>query len=282
MKNEAEDSNEKPRLLFVDDEEILRITLSKILTGEGFNVSVASTVAEALKYITTERFDVLISDLNIGNPGDGLTVVSAMRRTQPTAITFILTGYPDFETALEAIRQQVDGYLTKPAQIKHLVETIKAKLKHPRHIRTAPSKCVATVIRENKNRIVDLWLMESKADKMLQGVTLSDKQRTDHVPLLLEGLIEGIESHLPEASTQTLEAAYKHGVQRRANRYTGPMIVREARVLQSILAKVIQESLLEIYLSTIIQDLIKLGEDLNAILEESIHAFESSHAHEPN
>ena len=44
-------------------------------------------------------FDVLLSDLNIGQPGDGFTVVSAMRRVQPKAATFILTGYPDFDTA---------------------------------------------------------------------------------------------------------------------------------------------------------------------------------------
>jgi ActR/RegA family two-component response regulator len=40
------------------------------------------------------HFDVLISDLNIGHPADGFVVVSAMRRTQPDTLTFILTGYP--------------------------------------------------------------------------------------------------------------------------------------------------------------------------------------------
>ena len=92
------------RLLLVDDEAVIRITLSAILSKHDFEVTAAATVAEALQKITTETFDVLLSDLNIGNPGDGLTVVSAMRRTQPEAVTMILTGYPAFETALEAIR----------------------------------------------------------------------------------------------------------------------------------------------------------------------------------
>jgi DNA-binding NtrC family response regulator len=96
------------RLLCVDDEEVILFTMAAILKKHGFEVSTAASVAEALQKITSETFDVLLSDLNIGNPGDGLTVVSAMRRTQPEAVTMILTGYPAFETALEAIRQQVD------------------------------------------------------------------------------------------------------------------------------------------------------------------------------
>ena len=55
--------------------------------------------------------DVLIADLNVSPPGDGFTVVSAMRCTQPNCVNFILTGFPAFETALEAIRRHVDDYL---------------------------------------------------------------------------------------------------------------------------------------------------------------------------
>src|SRR5262245_8939226 len=99
------------RLLFVDDEASIRKTLKLILERHGFEVTTSATVPEALTQINHETFDVLISDLNIGQPGDGFTVVSAMRRVQPVAATFILTGYPDFDTALQAIRSQVDDYL---------------------------------------------------------------------------------------------------------------------------------------------------------------------------
>ena len=98
----------RPRLLFVDDEPNIRLTLSWYLEDKGFSVATVATVPEALSLITQETFEVLIADLNVGQAGDGFTVVSAMRRTQPRAVTFILTGYPAFETALEAIRLQVD------------------------------------------------------------------------------------------------------------------------------------------------------------------------------
>src|SRR4029077_10971252 len=116
------------RILFVDDEAGIRNTLKPILEQHGFEVTAASTVPEALEHMNHAAYDVLLSDLNIGEPGDGFTVVSAMRRIQPKARTFILTGYPDFSSALEAIRRQVDDYLTKPADIPTLVRTLKTKL----------------------------------------------------------------------------------------------------------------------------------------------------------
>jgi len=89
------------RLLFVDDEENIRTLLPMILRKEGFDVTVVATVPEALDFINRQKFEVLLADLNIGQAGDGFTVVSAMRRTQPEVATFILTGYPDFQSALE-------------------------------------------------------------------------------------------------------------------------------------------------------------------------------------
>ncbi len=111
--------------------QIFGLTLPEILRQHGFEVAVAATVPEALKIISTENFEVLLSDLNIGEPGDGFTVVSAMRRIQPSATTIILTGYPAFESALRAIQSQVDDYLVKPADIASLVGKIRGKAGEP-------------------------------------------------------------------------------------------------------------------------------------------------------
>ena len=53
------------RILFVDDEESIRITLPPVLSEKGFEVKVAASVAEALVEINSEKFDVLIADLNL-------------------------------------------------------------------------------------------------------------------------------------------------------------------------------------------------------------------------
>src|SRR6266436_8300374 len=116
------------KLLFVDDEPTIRLTLPLILEMHEFEVKAAANVGDALALIQSEKFDVLLSDLNIGEPSDGFTVVSAMRRIQPDAITIIITGYPAFETALQAIRNQVDDYVVKPAETEELVKRIRGKL----------------------------------------------------------------------------------------------------------------------------------------------------------
>ena len=93
----------------------------------GYEAVTANSVAEALNIITSQKFDVLISDLNMGHIADGFTVVHTMRRVNPDCINFILTGFPAFETALQALRAQVDDYLTKPSDVPTLVAAIEEK-----------------------------------------------------------------------------------------------------------------------------------------------------------
>lgn len=116
------------RILFVDDEPNIRLTLPPVLEQHGFEVKTAATVAEAVAQINASRFDVLISDLNVGEEGDGFRVVGAMREKQPDCITLILTGYPAFETAVEALHHRVDDYVVKPVDVEFLVSSLRQKL----------------------------------------------------------------------------------------------------------------------------------------------------------
>ena len=149
----------RPTILLVDDEENIRITLSQLLENNGFNITTAGTVTEALTLISQSPFDVLIADLNLGHPSDGFIVVSAMRRTHPDSLTFILTGYPDFETALEAIRQHVNDYLVKPTPIEEMIEKINAALLNRQaHLQSGKAKRVPDVLEENKDSVIDEWI----------------------------------------------------------------------------------------------------------------------------
>jgi len=117
------------RLLFVDDEEGIRTTLPAILERRGFEVRVAASVPEAFSEIKTHKFDVLLSDLNIGEDGNGFAVIRAMRQAYPNCVAILLTGYPAFETAVQAIEDEVDGYHVQPADLNSLVSTIERKLR---------------------------------------------------------------------------------------------------------------------------------------------------------
>lgn len=259
------------KILFVDDEPGIRLTLPVILEGAGFQVVVAATVPEALSIIGSQKFDVLISDLNIGNPGDGFTVVSAMRRTQPDAVTFILTGYPAFETALEAIRQQVDDYLVKPADVEELVNNIRAKLNRASlspEGKITPQRLPLLAL-ENKDQIIQEWVKRVVRDGEIAAIRLTESERIDCLPPLLEDII----TSAGKPSESTVNAAADHGVIRARQGYTIPMLVREAKVLQDTIGNFAQQNLLAIEISHAIPDLIRIGGMIELALEGSITAF---------
>jgi ActR/RegA family two-component response regulator len=131
-------------LIFVDDEPSIRLTLPPLLEARGFQVTAASSVPEALALIKEQEFDVLLCDLNIDREADGFTVVHAVREANPNCITILLTAYPAFDTAVRSIRQEVDDYFTKPADLNELVRTIDRKLLARGLQRKIPPKTAAT------------------------------------------------------------------------------------------------------------------------------------------
>jgi YesN/AraC family two-component response regulator len=261
----------RPRLLFVDDEPNIRLTLSMYLEDQGFSVATAATVPEALGLITHQNFDVLIADLNVGQAGDGFTVVSAMRRTQPRAVTFILTGYPAFETALEAIRLQVDDYITKPADTETLADKIRAKLAEPKREHYVNSKRLSQVVEENVPEITESWLDAVRADPMLAAINISNEARTDHIPRVLEVTLRI--SRGEEIGEFDTHAARDHGVMRRKQRYTVPLLIRETRLLHDVIANCMQKNLLAIEISHLIPDMLIIHQTIQKLLEESVIAF---------
>jgi DNA-binding NtrC family response regulator len=88
---------------------------------------------------------VLVSDLNIHEPGDGFLVIAAMHLRQPRCANLVLTRYPALESAVEGIRQEIADYFVKPVEIEELVNAIKLKLNSLRsgHV---------TALRERKKR----------------------------------------------------------------------------------------------------------------------------------
>lgn len=262
------------RILFVDDEPIIRMTLSVILQKEGFEVTTAATVAEALAHIGKDKFDVLLSDLNIGQPGDGFTVVSAMRRTQPEATTFILTGFPDFDTAIQALRSQVDDYFTKPADVKAMIAAIREKVGSGGRKPPLPYQRVSTVLRKSAEAILDEWAQAAERDPELSRIPLSGSELIDHRSILLAELAKRVDAQQFVLTEEARNAAWEHGRQRRRQGYNAHHIVTEARLLDAVISRTLQGKMLSLDMSSLISDLMHVGEGLNEQLEESVRAFE--------
>ena len=260
------------RVLVVDDEENIRTMLRMVLESENFAVETAGTVADALAQITQGDFDVLISDLNIRHPADGFVVVSAMRRTHPKTLTFLLTGYPEFESALEALRQHVNDYLIKGTPIEELIGKIKAGLAAGQPARPPQkTKRVPAVIEEDKDKVIAEWLRRVNANDELRMVELSEEERKDHVPGLLEEAIAHARGESIGAGRQ--RAAEQHGALRYQQGYSTPMLIAESRLLQDVMAECVRRNFLMIDLSNLMSDVIKITDTVSMELEQSVRAF---------
>jgi CheY-like chemotaxis protein len=115
-------------ILMVDDDEIIRNTMSEIPAHKGFKVTAATSVVEALGLIKPEVYDVLLTDLHMPGAGDGLTVATAMRSSDPKAVTMLLSSFPEMEAAAHAILAQADAILVQPIEISALVDAITGRL----------------------------------------------------------------------------------------------------------------------------------------------------------
>ncbi len=266
----------KARVLFVDDEPGIRATLPAVLGMHDFETTAVASVGEALEIIQKEKFDVLLSDLNIGEPGDGFTVVSAMRRLQPEAVTIIITGYPAFETALEAIRNQVDDYVVKPADAQHLVDTIEHKLMNERRKTHRPMavKRVWQIIEEEREYIVREWLEKVEDMPEVASVPLSTGERSDHIPMVLDELVRMLRaSKGSDASRKALKASAKHGIERRKQGYSIPMLLEEGRVLRRVVFNTVQRNLLAMEISMLLTDLGQAEDNICLQMNESVRAY---------
>ena len=264
----------KARILFVDDEASIRLTLPEILKMHGFEVRSEGTVSDALSAIKEDRFDVLIADLNIGMPGDGFTVVSAMRRTQPDAVTIILTGYPAFETALEAIRSQVDDYAVKPANIQDLVQVIEDKLQHREPHRPMLKKRVATILRENADLILKSFVAQLRETREIADLQLAETELADNVPHMLGELVAMLEAGDSQKRAR-LTRATEHGATRARQGFTLPLLILEHGLLRHTLLQAIQENLLALDVSNVIPDILQIERASGQQLQEAVEAFMS-------
>lgn len=264
------------RILVVDDDLGVLQSLEAILVQSGFEVSAVSTVPDALERVSKQTFDVLLADLNIGEPGDGFTVVSAMRRVQPRACTFILTGYPDIESAIRAIRSQVDDYFAKPLKVQELLSAISAVRNGQRRPAKDPAtKQIAELLGDLSSVVCERWYDEVMQEPELAAIPLTKTERMDHVPDLLADLIQRLRHRSGKLSSAAMESARKHGRIRYQQGYTIPQVLFETRVLQKVISLIIQENLLSIQLSTLVHDILEIGQSLQEEVEISIRAHQA-------
>ena len=118
--------------LVVDDEENVRFFLRETLVKAGFTVTEAASGEEALEQLHDTRFDLTLLDLRLGGRVDGMRLLNAVRWRWPDTTVVILTAHGTLESAVEAIREGVDGYLLKPVEPSELRQVIREAMERRR------------------------------------------------------------------------------------------------------------------------------------------------------
>lgn len=119
------------RVLIIDDEESLRITTAAILEQEGYQVETASSGDEAIALLEGSEFDLILTDLHMEG-GDGLSVLTEIKRRAPLTISVVLTGFASVESAIAALQKGAYDFLVKPCDIEEMKHTIRRGIEHRR------------------------------------------------------------------------------------------------------------------------------------------------------
>jgi putative two-component system response regulator len=121
-----------PRVLVVDDEESIRLALSRVLQPAGFEVLTADSVANALDLMQTSRFELVLCDVRM--PGAlGTDLVPLARMLDPDVAILMLSAVNDASTAAQSLTDGAFGYLVKPFDIDELQDAIHRAL-HKRRL----------------------------------------------------------------------------------------------------------------------------------------------------
>jgi DNA-binding NtrC family response regulator len=123
--------SERPRILVVDDESAILISLGILFKNEGFEVATAQGGKAGLEALEKNPPDVVLSDIRM--PGvSGIDVLSAARKGDPEMPVILMTAQAELRTAIDAVNQGAFGYIQKPFETTALVAACRRAIEHRR------------------------------------------------------------------------------------------------------------------------------------------------------
>ncbi|MBF0566095.1 MAG: sigma 54-interacting transcriptional regulator [Nitrospirae bacterium] len=122
-------ANTTAKILVVDDEYWIRSNFRDILQNAGYNVIVAGDYKEAKGTLDANDFDLVIADIILGDHC-GIELLREIKAGQPGCPVVMITGYPEIETASEALRLGAFDYIPKPVNKNALLHVASAALAH--------------------------------------------------------------------------------------------------------------------------------------------------------
>jgi CheY-like chemotaxis protein len=265
------------RILIVDtDSNAERATLIGLLKQQGCEITAVGSVPEALKLISSNVYDVLLSDLHMSGIGDGLTVVSAMRHANPKAVTMVLSAFPEMGVAAQAIMLQADQILVKPLDAASLVTAIKVNLAEGPPA-AHPVETVATILERTNDFTIQDWYKHIQQDKKVMSVSLTFEERTCHLPKVMKDLVARLRTFGDIGGHEVVStAAAEHGANRYRQGYSSSMLVEESRMLQVSIFHTLQLNLAHIDFSILLVEVMTIADEIDSQLSQAMASYSES------
>ena len=129
------------RILIVEDEENLGLTLSERLKVEGFEVTWAQNAAEALIETQSRKFDLIILDVGLPDQS-GFMIAERLRKNQVGSALIFLTAFSSPEDRIQGLELGAEDYITKPFHLKELLLRVQNGLRRSKYIRDAGDEVI--------------------------------------------------------------------------------------------------------------------------------------------
>ncbi len=119
-------------LLICEDDRVARELLGEIMRAEGYTVEAFGSGDEAIKHARPDTYDLVISDVQLGDGASGMDVLQAFRSAAPETPVILITAFGDVTGAMAAIQRGAHDYVSKPFDVAALTTTVRRALERSR------------------------------------------------------------------------------------------------------------------------------------------------------
>jgi len=123
--------NTKAKVLVIDDEQVVRHSVTRALENEHCTVEQAGSGASGLQALARQPFDVVLLDLRMPEM-DGVETLGRIKQRWPDTEVVVITGYPTVETAKQAVRLGAYDYVAKPVGCDEVAQITRNAMQHKR------------------------------------------------------------------------------------------------------------------------------------------------------
>jgi DNA-binding NtrC family response regulator len=146
-------TNEKSRILIVDDDKGITGSLSMLLESKGYRTDVAHTIKEALDKSYHNDYNLAILDIKLPD-GEGTSLLKMLRQTSPKTMKIMLTGYPILENAVNSLNDGADAYFIKPVDLDKLLGMIKEKIEAQKIAESATEESIINFLQTRTKKLL--------------------------------------------------------------------------------------------------------------------------------